>query len=171
MNTTKRRWYTRLAICSAVLAAVSFAPLSGIVAIEASASVPPTQDTTNSLTPDADSKLKDKRMHHKRKQFHLLHDAAAVIGIDKEALKKELKAGKSIAEVAKAKGIGEADLFDRLLAQRIQKLDEAVKAGKLPQEKAERMKERLPEHLKTVLNRKGWDDVPPSKTTPSDKRS
>lgn len=95
---------------------------------------------------------------HGHKRFFLFDDAAAVIGIDKDELKKQLENGKSLAEIAKAKGIEESALIEKMLAIRLQKIDEAVKAGKIPQENADRIKEKLPEHLKMLVNKKDWKD-------------
>ena len=83
-------------------------------------------------------------------------DAADVIGIDKRELIKQLKEGKSIADVAKSKGIEDTDLFDRLLQLRTQKLKEAVQNGELTPEQAQRFQERLPDHLKKIIYRKGF---------------
>jgi hypothetical protein len=99
---------------------------------------------------------KDEKQRHRG--FFLIEDAATIIGIDKGELLKELESGKSIVEVASAKGIQEADLTSRLLAIRLQKIDEAVKSGKWTQEKADRIKEKLPDHLKMMVNNKNWKD-------------
>jgi hypothetical protein len=99
----------------------------------------------------------EKREHaHKHKHgIRLITDAANVIGMKPEELQKQVQEGKSIVEVAKSKGIDEADLTDRMLAIRMKSIDEAVKSGKWDAERAERIKEKMPEHLKRLLNRKG----------------
>lgn len=97
-----------------------------------------------------------KHAHMHKHSMHLITDAASIIGIEPDALKKELKAGKSIAEVAKAKGIEEADLTNKLIEAKLKKIDEAVKSGKWTAEKADKMKERLPEHVRHMLNHKGF---------------
>ncbi len=74
----------------------------------------------------------------------------------KEAdLKKELNSGKSIVDVAKAKGVSEADLTAKLLDLRMKKIDEAVKAGTLDAVKADKIKQHMSKHLTKILNHKG----------------
>ncbi|WP_127587629.1 hypothetical protein [Paenibacillus koleovorans] len=113
--------------------------------------VQPDSDADSDIDP---AKRKHARMHHHA--MKLITDAAGIIGIAPDALKKELKAGKSIVEVAKAKGIEETDLTSKLLADRMKKIDEAVQSGKWTAEKAEKMKQHLPDHLKHMLNHKGF---------------
>lgn len=100
----------------------------------------------------------DGKQQHHHKRFFLLEDASAIIGIDQNELRKQLMSGKSLAEIAKTKGIQEADLINKLMAIRTQKIDEAVKSGKWTQEKADHIKQKLPEHLKRLVNKKDWKD-------------
>ncbi|GAA3407224.1 hypothetical protein ACFFNY_00570 [Paenibacillus hodogayensis] len=95
---------------------------------------------------------------HPHKRFFLFEDAASIIGIDQTELKKQLEGGQSLAQIAKAKGIAEEDLINRLLAIRLQKIDEAVKSGQLPQERADHIKEKLPAHLKMLVNKTDWKE-------------
>lgn len=113
-------------------------------------------EMTAPATDPSAAKGDEKKRHHKR--FRLFEDASRIIGIDEQELKKQLHAGKSLAEVAQSKGISEVDLIDRLLAVRVQKIDEAVKAGKIPQEKADRVKDQLPQRLKEFVNKKDWKE-------------
>ncbi|MDF2658677.1 MAG: hypothetical protein K0Q94_1468 [Paenibacillus sp.] len=126
----------------------------------ASAAPSPEIAVLNEAAPDTEfhspSAAQDEKK--RRKGFFLFEDAAAVIGVDKKELKKQLEAGKSIADIAKAKGIGEEDLINRMIAIRNQKIDEAVQSGKWPQDKADRIKQKLPEHLKAMVNKKDWKE-------------
>ncbi|MEF3303912.1 hypothetical protein [Paenibacillus sp. GYB003] len=115
----------------------------------------PTSPETRQEAPESKG-TRDEKHGHKR--FFLFEDAAAAIGIGVDELKKQLESGKSIAEVAKAKGIEPSALIDKMTAIRLQKIDEAVKDGKLPQEKADRIKEKLPEHMKRLVEKKDWKD-------------
>jgi len=151
MNT--RNTIKRIALGTFVLG------LSGTIAfsafglhVDASALHPQSPDTRQ----EGMKGVEDGKQPHKR--FFLFEDAASIIGIDKEELRKQLKGGKSLAEIAKTKGISEDDLVNKLLAIRVQKIDEAVKAGKWTQEKADRIKEKLPEHLKRLVNKTDWKD-------------
>lgn len=91
---------------------------------------------------------------HQGLRWPIVEEAAAVLGMDKEALTKALKGGKSIVDIAAEKGISEADLTAKLQTLRSSKIDEAVKKSNLTAEKAEHMKNKLSKHLKFVLNDK-----------------
>jgi uncharacterized protein YidB (DUF937 family) len=92
-----------------------------------------------------------------RDKLPIYEEAAAILGIDKETLKQQLKE-QTLVQVAASKGISEADLIAKLQAERTKKLDEAVAAGKLTAEKAAKMKEHMAEHLKFMVNHKGHGD-------------
>jgi hypothetical protein len=103
-----------------------------------------------SATPNSDSKQAKAG-----KSFPILDEAASILGTDKQALEKELQGGKSLVEVAKEKGISEADLTAKLLDLRKSKIDEAVKSGRLDAAKADKFKQQMAEHLTFMLNQKG----------------
>jgi hypothetical protein len=64
--------------------------------------------------------------------FHeTLSTAADYLGMSQADLRKELQSGKSLADVAKAKGKTAAGLIDALVAAAGKKWDEAVAAGKI----------------------------------------
>jgi hypothetical protein len=96
-----------------------------------------------------------KRGSHAGKRFPLLEEAASILGMNQQALEKSLQEGRSIVDVAKDKGISEADLTSKLLNLRNTKIEDAVKSGKLDAAKAGTMKQRMEEHLKFMLNEKG----------------
>jgi hypothetical protein len=91
---------------------------------------------------------------HEHGDFPVLDETATILGIDKEEIKKSLKEGKSLVEIASNKGVSEADLTAKLLKLRSDKLDQAVKSGKLEASKASKMKQHMTEHLKFMLNEK-----------------
>jgi len=84
----------------------------------------------------------------------IVPEAAAILGMDEAALSEALNQ-KTLVEIAKEKGIGEADLISRLKAERTKKIDAAVKDGKLQAEKAERIKAGMDKHLAFMVNHKG----------------
>jgi uncharacterized protein YidB (DUF937 family) len=96
----------------------------------------------------------DGKRHLEKKAFPILEEAAAAIGVEKEALKQSLKEGKSLAEVARANGVSEDDLTAKLLKVRNEKIEQAVKDGKLAVDKADKMKQRMSEHLKFMIHEK-----------------
>ena len=70
-------------------------------------------------------------------------DAAEVIGVKPAELAKDLRAGKSVAEVAEAKGVDRQAVVDALVKDGSARIDAAVKAGKLPADRAAKAKARL----------------------------
>lgn len=85
----------------------------------------------------------------------IVNEAASVLGMDPMALLKELQRGKSIMDVAKAKGVSEAELTAKMMQLRGNRIDEAVKNGKIDAARAEQMKQRMSSHLSYMLNEKG----------------
>lgn len=84
--------------------------------------------------------------------------AAQYIGITTDELRGELRAGKSLAQVATAKGKSVQGLVDALAAKVFERIDRAVADGKLPADRAEQMKQRAVEMLTNLVNR-----VPPQR--------
>ena len=79
----------------------------------------------------------------------------ALLKTDAAQLQADLKAGKSLVEIAQAQGVTEDALLELLTKQQETRLAEAVKSGKLTQEKADQMKAKLAEMLKKFVENKG----------------
>jgi lambda repressor-like predicted transcriptional regulator len=88
----------------------------------------------------------------------ILEEAAQILGVDKDALKVQLKSGKSIADIASEKGLSEAALTEKLMASRITKLEEGIQAGKLTRERADVIKAKMQSHISFKLKQKGLED-------------
>lgn len=84
--------------------------------------------------------------------------AAQYLGITNEELRGELRAGKSLAQVATAKGKSVQGLVDALASKVFERIDRAVADGKIPADRAQQMKQRAVETLTTLVNR-----VPPQR--------
>jgi hypothetical protein len=80
-------------------------------------------------------------------------DAAGVIGISPADLAKELKDGKSIADVATAHNVSPQAVIDKLVADANAKVDAAVAAGKITQEKGDAAKAKMPERVTKLVNK------------------
>jgi len=84
-----------------------------------------------------------------------------LLKLDADKLQEELKAGKSLAAVAEAQGVDTDDVVAFLVKQQEERLAEAVKAGKLTQEQADKMTEKASEHVKNQVENthtgKGFD--------------
>lgn len=89
--------------------------------------------------------------HRGGRGFPILEEAASVLGMDKDALRTALK-DKTLSQIAADKGIAEADLIAKLQSERSKKIDEAVKSGKLTKDQADKLKQKMPEHLKFMVN-------------------
>ncbi len=81
--------------------------------------------------------------------------AATYLGLTEAQLRTELQSGKSLADVAKAKNKSVDELKKALAADTKNKLDAAVKAGKLTQAQADELQSRLTEHLDELVNGTG----------------
>lgn len=81
----------------------------------------------------------------------------ALLKLDAAQLKEQLKAGKSLAEVATAQGVAKDDVIKLLTSQREKQLEEAVTSGKLTQEQADKVKERLAGEVKHAVENKHDD--------------
>jgi len=75
----------------------------------------------------------------------------SLLKLDADKLQEELKAGKSLAEVAEAQGVDTDDVVALLVKQQEERLAEAVKAGKLTQEQADKLAENASEHAKAQV--------------------
>jgi uncharacterized protein YidB (DUF937 family) len=91
---------------------------------------------------------------NKRRAFPIIEEAATILGLQSDKIKQSLGQGKSLVDLAKEQGLSEADFTNRLLAIRVLKVDEAVKSGKIPQEKADHVKAKMQQHITFMINSK-----------------
>ncbi len=84
-----------------------------------------------------------------------LDSAAEVLGMTPEELRAELQAGKSLAEVADEQGVDPQAICDAAHAQREETVQQAVADGRLTQEEADQMLERMGEHEGDCLSSPG----------------
>lgn len=89
-------------------------------------------------------------------QYSLVAIAAKVLGLSQADLVAELNAGKTIADVAKAKGISTDKIVAEFLAQHKATLDAAVKAGRITQAQADEYLKTAEANVKTQLTSK-WE--------------
>ena len=78
--------------------------------------------------------------------------AAKALGIDESALRDELRAGKSIADVAKERKVDVETVIDALVKAADDKIDQAVTDGHLPSDKADEIKSRTKEMITAFVN-------------------
>jgi hypothetical protein len=77
----------------------------------------------------------------------LFEAVAKALGITPAKLGEQLRAGKTLAQIAKAEGKSLADVKSAVKAAAEKKLDAAVKAGKITRTQADDMLDHLSEHL------------------------
>jgi hypothetical protein len=82
-----------------------------------------------------------------------LGPAASYLGLTREQLRSELKSGKSLAQIAAAKGKTTSGLVAAMLAPLKQRLAKAVAAKRLTQVRADEILERLADRLEQRVQR------------------
>jgi hypothetical protein len=86
--------------------------------------------------------------------------AADKIGVSVDDLKAALKDGKSIADVANEHSVSPADVQQALVDAATAKLNEAVTNGKVTQDQADKIEQRLPTTAEKVVNHHKGDKGP-----------
>jgi hypothetical protein len=82
----------------------------------------------------------------------LIAVAAEKLGMTVDALVAELRAGKTIEELAQAKGVDVQTIVDAVLALRAERLKELVAAGTITQAQADAMLAEMKTHLETRVS-------------------
>ena len=83
--------------------------------------------------------------------------AAKYLGLDESALRDKLRAGQSLADVAKAQGKDVQGLEDAIVASQKARLDKAVSDKKLTQSQADDIVAKLKAHVADLVNAKPGD--------------
>jgi hypothetical protein len=81
-----------------------------------------------------------------------LQAAATYLGTTQVALRESLRAGKTLAQVAKEKGKSVDGLVDALVAAHVQRLDAAVASGRLTKAQRDELAARLQERVTAMVN-------------------
>lgn len=100
----------------------------------------------NAKAPMHDGKHKMAKFDHK--------ELLALLKMDNDTLKAEMKSGKNLAEIANEQGVSEQTLKDSIKQQMIQHLDQAVQNGKMAQDKADTMKAKMDERIDKMIHAK-----------------
>ncbi|MFC5702525.1 hypothetical protein ACFPVX_14570 [Cohnella faecalis] len=83
-------------------------------------------------------------------------EAATILGLTEAQLKTELSAGKSLADIAKEKGVDSQKLIDVQKAAIVKSINEALAAGKLTQEQADKRLAEAAADAENIVNGKGF---------------
>ncbi|HSH59574.1 MAG TPA: hypothetical protein VK988_08025 [Acidimicrobiales bacterium] len=78
--------------------------------------------------------------------------AATALNMSVEDLRNQLRDGKTIAAVAKEKGVDVQKVIDALVGEATQRIDQAVKDGKITAEQAGRKKQNLAARITRMVN-------------------
>jgi len=87
-----------------------------------------------------------------RVRDHTWEAAETVLGLEREELLSELKDGKTLAEVAEEQGMPVDEFTAAMLAQVRQELDALVAEGKLTEEQADAIFQRVEENIDRIAN-------------------
>ncbi|MED1917883.1 hypothetical protein P4V64_21425 [Bacillus thuringiensis] len=111
-----------------------------------------------SLNKPAEVKFKTGKMGHHggvgfNENFKENTELLSLLKLDADKLKEELAAGKTLAAIAQAQGVDTADVVALLVEQQEAKLKEAVAAGKMKQEQADKLSENLSDRVKEQVEK------------------
>lgn len=83
----------------------------------------------------------------------LLKQTAAILSVEESAVSAQLEQGLTWVQIAAAAGLSEEDYLAKLVAAQTAAISEAVTAGKLTQEQADKLTGSLSEQLKNQIER------------------
>jgi polyhydroxyalkanoate synthesis regulator phasin len=95
---------------------------------------------------------------------------AELLGIDVEELRRQLRDGASIADIAEANGVDVQTVIDALVAEANEHLQLAVDDGRLTQEEADAQLDRITERITEMVERSrpaGAPDAPDAPDAPA----
>ena len=99
-------------------------------------------------------KAANRRVHASRAAVRtMLRAAAGYLGVSNEELRAELRSGKSLEAVAEAKGKGVTGLREAMLAPIAERLDKAVKDGRITDSRRDALMERFGKLADRLLER------------------
>jgi len=139
----------------ASVAAVLTLSMGGLAVAALSPFAAGASTSTSTTTPSA---APAKGGHHRLRHFLRAHRgeivtvSAKAIGIPNAELVKDLKAGQSIADVAKAHDVPVTNVTSALSTAAKTAIDKAVSAGKLTADQAAKIEARLPKALDRLVN-------------------
>lgn len=128
---------------------------------------------TDTTTPPAEQQQPEPMRAHRGGGCHKgpgLQAAATALNMSVEDLRTQLRDGKTIAAVANEKGVDVQKVIDAMVTEATQRIDQAVKDGKLTAEQAARKKENLSARITRMVNegRPHRGDRPRADAPPAD---
>ncbi|KLU61341.1 hypothetical protein CEB3_c22820 [Peptococcaceae bacterium CEB3] len=107
------------------------------------------------VTPPVVHAQPQQSQHFKPDCPFVLGAVAGILGVQPQELRTELQGGKSLKDVAAAKGMDSATLAGKLQAAWSEKIDSAVKNGRLEPQKAAAVKAKLSARVESFIS-KSW---------------
>jgi len=138
-----------------VSAVAGLAVLSGTFAVVAGGSQVAQAATTatSSVTQSSSHPVRAwLKAHRKEIRAEGAKTVASTVGISTDELKQDLKNGQSISEIATAHSVDPQTVATALVNQIDARIDQAVTAGKLTQDKADALKGKVPTVVNKVIN-------------------
>ena len=77
------------------------------------------------------------------------------LNIDADTFKADMKSGKTLLAIANEQGVSEQALKDFMIKEMTERIDGDIKAGRLPQDKADQMKANMEQCVGDMINGKG----------------
>ncbi|TGE33451.1 hypothetical protein [Desulfosporosinus sp. Sb-LF] len=129
--------------------------ITGVLAMTMSAGVAYALPATNATPPTtgivSTDKVGDKAKVHHRRNCGV--SFAKILEMDPKLLEQELKSGKTLAQIAVAKGITADILTQKIKAEFDKNINDAVTNGKLSNEKATELKAKTSEKAANLVNK------------------
>lgn len=98
-----------------------------------------------------EGKLAGGKVLFKGKPLEENEDLLQLLNLSADESKEALKAGQSLAAIAKEQGASVEDVVNLIVKQQAEQLAEAVKEGKLTQEQADKMSEHAAERVQKMV--------------------
>jgi len=111
------------------------------------------QDQADAVSADVQTKRQEAWAQQPHLAKKLLVAVAQQLNMDPKDLVNELRSGKSIADVAREKGVDPQAIIDNLVTTLDGKIDARVSAKKLAKDKADIMKQNLPARVADFVNK------------------
>ena len=93
----------------------------------------------------------DRAAQRKQRRQDMTATAATALGISTDELRTKVKAGETIAQIAKDRGVDVATVTKALTTEADSLIDQAVTAGKIDSAKADAAKTRVAERINTFV--------------------
>ncbi len=147
----------RTAIATATTAAVLATSGVALAGATSGSSSPSPSDQPAASTVAANAKAHPVLRHRARLHLRrLLRGAGGVvtktIGIDRPTLRKDLRSGQTIAEIAKANNVDPQNVIDALVQAATTRINTAVTNGRLSSDRAAKIEQRLPDRIARLVD-------------------